>query len=204
MNEARVWQRFLSGRRLDLANPSPFDFEDTDIALGLSRVARWNGATRGDYAYSVAQHSLDVLAEVRRTTPASRLSLKLELATLLHDACEGLLGMDVITPLKPFLGPKWRQLEDGVQRAVHQRYGLPFPLPAEMTKRIKKADRGLAAAEAVQLVGLTPAEAADPATFGMLEPPVERTLVPWPAKKAEYAFLAELRRLAGFAQGPAS
>ncbi|PWR23507.1 hydrolase [Zavarzinia compransoris] len=198
MNDSRVWQRFLSGRRLDLANPSPFDFEDTDIALGLSRVARWNGATRGDYAYSVAQHSLDVLAEVRRTTPPARLSVRLELATLLHDACEGLLGMDVITPLKPFLGARWRQLEDGVQRAVHQRYGLPFPLPAAMTRRIKKADRGLAATEAVQLVGLTPAEAADPATFGMPEPPLERSLTPWPAKRAEEEFLAELRRLAAF------
>ncbi|MCF4165149.1 hypothetical protein L2U69_05800 [Zavarzinia compransoris] len=201
MNESRVWQRFLSGRRLDLANPAAFDFEDTDIALGLSRVARWNGATRGEFAYSVAQHSLDVLAEVRRATPASRLSLKLELATLLHDACEGLLGMDVITPLKPFLGPAWRRLEDGVQRAVHTRYGLPFPLPAEMTRRIKKADKALAATEAVQLVGLTPAEARDPATFGMLEPPLDRTLEPWPAKRAEEAFLTELRRLEAFMAG---
>lgn len=199
MNEHRVWQRFLSGRRLDLANPSPFDFEDTDLALGLSRVARWNGATKGEFAYSVAQHSLDVLAEIRRSTPASRLSIKLELATLLHDGAEGLLGMDVITPLKPVLGPDWRRLEDGVQRAIHLRYGLAHPLPPDMAKRIKKADRALATTEAVQLVGLTLAEARDPTTFGMVEPPLERQLTPWPAKRAETEFLAELRRLAGYA-----
>ncbi|MCW0180134.1 hypothetical protein [Zavarzinia sp.] len=199
MNEHRVWQRFLSGRRLDLANPSPFDFEDTDLALGLSRVARWNGATKGEFAYSVAQHSLDVLAEIRRATPASRLSIKLELATLLHDGAEGLLGMDVITPLKPVLGADWRRLEDGVQRAIHLRYGLAYPLPPDMAKRIKKADRALATTEAVQLVGLTLVEARDPTTFGMVEPPLERILTPWPAKRAETEFLAELRRLAGYA-----
>ncbi|MFA5122791.1 HD family hydrolase [Zavarzinia sp.] len=196
-SENRVWQRFLSGRRLDLANPSPLDFEDTDLARGLARIARWNGATRGDLPYTVAQHCLDVLAEVRRRTPPRRLSLRLELAALVHDAAEGLLGMDVITPLKPLLGPSLKALEDGMQRAVHQRYGLPWPLPPEMARRIKQADRALAATEAVQLVGLTPAEAADPATFGMTEPPLERSLEPWPAAKAEAEFLAELHRLTG-------
>ncbi len=56
----RVWQRMLSGRRLDLLDPSPLDVEISDIAHGLARVARWNGQTRGDFAFSVAQHSLIV------------------------------------------------------------------------------------------------------------------------------------------------
>ena len=57
---ARAWQRMLSGRRLDLLDPSPLDVEIEDIAHGLARVARWNGQTSGDHAFSVAQHSLVV------------------------------------------------------------------------------------------------------------------------------------------------
>jgi len=56
--EPRAWQRMLSGRRLDLLNPSPLDIEIEDIAHGLARVARWNGQTTGDHAFSVAEHCL--------------------------------------------------------------------------------------------------------------------------------------------------
>ena len=51
----------LSGRRLDLLDPSPFDIEIEDIAHGLSRVSRWNGQTLGEHSFSVAQHSVLVL-----------------------------------------------------------------------------------------------------------------------------------------------
>src|ERR1700740_1799271 len=65
--ESRAWQRLLSGRRLDLLDPSPLDVEIEDIAHGLARVARWNGQTEGAHIFSVAQHTLlvDTVARTR-------------------------------------------------------------------------------------------------------------------------------------------
>ena len=85
----------LSGRRLDLLDPSPVDVEREDIAHGLARVARWNGQTSGDHAYSVAQHSLLVAAlldgEASPVRPRDRLF------ALLHDAPEYVIG-DIVGP----------------------------------------------------------------------------------------------------------
>src|SRR5215510_8341624 len=80
----RAWQRMLSGRRLDLLNPSPSDIAIEDIAHGLARVARWNGQTVGDHAFSVAQHALLVEDILSAIDPS--IETRWRLAALLHDA----------------------------------------------------------------------------------------------------------------------
>ncbi|MEO0763456.1 MAG: HD family hydrolase, partial [Pseudomonadota bacterium] len=153
----RAWQRMLSGRRLDLLDPSPLDVEIEDIAQGLSRVARWNGQTSGPHPFSVAEHSLVVeriLGEMRPVPgPAERL------AALLHDAPEYVIG-DMISPFKAALGIDYRAFEARLAEAVHVRFGLPAHLPEAWEKRIKRADRLCAWFEATQLAGFTQAEAA--------------------------------------------
>ncbi|HEY0524757.1 MAG TPA: hypothetical protein VGD08_15285 [Stellaceae bacterium] len=193
--EVRVWQRFLSGRRLDLLNPTPFDFESEDLALGLSREARWNGQTRGPYPYSVAQHSLDVLALVRSRRGGCPRDLAL--AALLHDASEGLGGAgDVISPLKVILGPGYRMVEQNLQRIAFAHYGLPEILPPEWKKIIKKADRIMAATEAYQLAAYTLDELRDPKVLDNPEKPrTDIALEPWPPEIARARFLEELSRL---------
>src|ERR1700736_1048194 len=85
-SSARAWQRMLSGRRLDLLDPSPLDVEIEDIAHGLARVARWNGQTKGSHAFSVAQHSVLVERITAELNP--RLARTARLMALLHDAPE--------------------------------------------------------------------------------------------------------------------
>ena len=134
----RAWQRMLSGRRLDLLYPSPVDIDIVDIAHGLARVARWNGQTRGDHAFSVAQHCLlvtDITAASR-----SRLDRRWELAALLHDAPEYVVG-DLISPFKAAVGIDYKAFELRLLAAIHIRFGLPAKLPQEITKLIKRADR---------------------------------------------------------------
>ncbi len=154
---ARAWQRMLSGRRLDLLDPSPLDVEITDIAHGLARVARWNGQTVGDHAFSVAQHSLVVEVifglQVPDATPSQRL------AALLHDAPEYVIG-DMISPFKAVVGGGYKEVEHRLQRAIHLRYGLPPDLPASLKKAIKRADQVAAWFEATRLAGFSEAEAA--------------------------------------------
>lgn len=152
----RAWQRMLSGRRLDLLNPTPLDIEITDIAHGLSRVARWNGQTTGAWAFSVAQHSLLVEALFRRD--GGRAEAQWRLAALLHDASEYVIG-DMISPFKSAIGRDYRKIEDALQAAVHLRFSLPARLPDDIARRIKRADRRAAFIEAVGIAGFTPGEA---------------------------------------------
>lgn len=152
----RAWQRMLSGRRLDLLNPTPMDVEIEDIAHGLSRVARWNGQTTGAWAFSVAQHSVMVEALAVEATPG--LSPAWRLAALLHDASEYVVG-DMISPFKTAVGYDYRKLEKGLQAAVHLRFGLPADPPAEIARKIKRADRQSAYLEATQIAGFSAAEA---------------------------------------------
>src|SRR2546430_9727092 len=105
--EFRAWQRMLSGRRLDLLDPSPLDIEIADIAHGLARVARWNGQTEGAHIYSVAQHSLLVETIADQVT---RLDQPSRLAVLLHDAPEYVIG-DMISPFKAVLGDAYKAVE---------------------------------------------------------------------------------------------
>ncbi len=152
----RAWQRMLSGRRLDLLDPSPVDVEIDDIAHGLARVARWNGQTLGPLPFNVAQHSLLVeqfCSELKPGWPS-----KWRLAALLHDAPEFVIG-DMISPFKAQLGGQYKIIEHRLQHAIHLRFGLPADLPETIEKLIKRADRASAFFEATQLAGFEIAEA---------------------------------------------
>ena len=152
----RAWQRMLSGRRLDLIDPSPLDIEISDIAHGLARVARWNGQTRGSEIFSVAQHSLLVEALYGALAPQSGHFERL--AALLHDAPEYVIG-DMISPFKAVIGPDYKRTELRLQAATHLRFGLPAQAPPEIAARIKSADRAAAYFEATHLAGFSLAEA---------------------------------------------
>jgi 5'-deoxynucleotidase YfbR-like HD superfamily hydrolase len=153
---ARAWQRMLSGRRLDLLDPSPLDVEIEDIAHGLAFVARWNGQTSGDHPFSVAEHSLLVEDIFGRIAPDP--SPRWRLAALLHDAPEYVIG-DMISPVKSAIGPGYAALDARLAAAVHLRFGLPATLPGPVKACIKRADRLSAWLEAVRIAGFAPAEA---------------------------------------------
>jgi len=176
----RAWQRMLSGRRLDLLDPTPMDIEIEDIAHGLAFVARWNGQTKGDFAYSVAEHALLVEAICGRLKPDW--PAKWRLAALLHDAPEYVIG-DMISPVKAAVGPGYGALDDRLMVAIHLRFGLPATLPKTVKALIKRADKMSAWLEATQLAGFAKAEAdkffgrpAPEAVKGLtliLRPPIE-------------------------------
>jgi 5'-deoxynucleotidase YfbR-like HD superfamily hydrolase len=184
---SRAWQRMLSGRRLDLLDPSPLDVEIEDIAHGLARVARWNGQTSGPHIFSVAQHTLLVEAIARRRTSLDR---RARLAIMLHDSPEYVIG-DMITPFKSVIGDSYRAVEKRLLAAIHLRFGLPATLPFELTRLIKSADRAAAYLEATRLAGFREAEAklffgAPPEVPGTLE---RDYLGSWSAKDAQARYL---------------
>jgi 5'-deoxynucleotidase YfbR-like HD superfamily hydrolase len=191
----RAWQRMLSGRRLDLLDPSPLDVEIEDIAHGLARVARWNGQTAGQNIFSVAQHSLltEMLAREQ-----FRLDDGWRLAVLLHDAPEYVIG-DMISPFKAVIGDAYKAVESRLLAAIHVRFGLPPALPAELADMIKAADRSAAHLEATRLAGFSPGEARR--FFGprpKFSAVTERDyLTPWPAELAQARYLARFGQLAG-------
>ena len=156
MTPPRAWQRMLSGRRLDLLDPTPVDIEIEDIAHGLAFVARWNGQTRGDFAYSVAEHSL--LVETLFGRIAARTEPRWRLAALLHDAPEYVIG-DMISPVKSAVGPGYGELDRRLAAAIHIRFGLPAAIPVRIKRQIKKADRASAWMEATRIAGFSAAEA---------------------------------------------
>jgi uncharacterized protein len=191
---ARAWQRMLSGRRLDLLDPSPLDIEIADIAHGLARVARWNGQTSGAHIFSVAQHTLLVEAVMRAASP--RVDDRVRLAALLHDAPEYVIG-DMISPFKAVLGGDYKVVEKRLLAAIHIRFGLPPQLAPEIEKQVKNADRGAAFLEATELAGFSESEAKrlfgrDP---GLPETTKRDYLTPWSAAKAEKRFLARFDAL---------
>ena len=153
----RAWQRMLSGRRLDLLDPSPLDVEIEDIAHGLARVARWNGQTVGDHAFSVAEHSLLVEDLARELSPD--LSPDARQIILLHDAPEYVIG-DMISPFKAVMGGNYKEIEARLQAAIHLRFGLPAVTPVRLKTLTKRADMIAAYFEAVELAGFSHAEAA--------------------------------------------
>ena len=186
MSTARAWQRMLSGRRLDLLDPSPIDVEIGDIAHGLSRVARWNGQTNGEWAYSVAQHSLLVTAIASHRGLAARWRM----AALLHDAPEYVTG-DLITPFKTAVGQDYKALEERLAVAIHIRFGLPAILPKAVAGAIKRADRIAARLEATRLAGFSEPDArryfGRPADIPAAA--IDSLLDPWPPDKAKRLFL---------------
>lgn len=190
----RAWQRMLSGRRLDLLDPSPLDVEIEDIAHGLARVARWNGQTTGSHIFSVAQHSLLVEAVSRKIS--ANLDRRWRLAVLLHDAPEYVIG-DLISPFKAVLKSDYKAVENRLLHAISLRFGLPARWPSDLVDHVKKADRHAAFLEATKLAGFKQTEARK--FFGT--PPgldaasEKRYLTPWNAETAEKRFLARFKEL---------
>lgn len=191
----RAWQRMLSGRRLDLLDPSPLDVEIADIAHGLARVARWNGQTEGPHIFSVAQHALLVEAITRKHSP--NLDRRWRLAVLLHDAPEYVIG-DLITPFKAVLSDDYKAVEARLLHALSVRFGLPARWPGPLVKLIKTADRMAAYLEATRLAGFSEREARR--FFG--GPPrldaaaIKHYLSSWNADTAERRFLKRFHELA--------
>ena len=181
----------LSGRRLDLLDPSPVDVEIEDIAHGLARLARWNGQTSGDRPYSVAQHSLlvtDICSALKTSWPA-----RWRLAALLHDAPEYVIG-DLISPFKAAVGLDYKGFERRLEAAIHLRFGLPGALPASVEQVIKRADRASAYFEAIQLAGFTPGEAQT--YFGRPRGVSSVTIKPLTTSEAARRFLRKFKNLA--------
>ena len=192
----------LSGRRLDLLDPSPLDVEIGDIAHGLARVARWNGQTVGEHGFSVAQHSLVVEEIAAHLRPG--LEPRWRLAALLHDAPEYVIG-DMISPFKTALGLDYRRFEDRLEAAIHIRFGLPPKTPAPIKALIKQADRACAFFEATQLAGFTVAESLN--LFGHPPDGYSLTVEPMPAAEAQEHYVHRFHLLseaAGFEGGPAA
>lgn len=174
----------LSGRRLDLLDPSPLDIEIEDIAHGLARVARWNGQTTGAHAFSVAQHSVVVEEIVAHIEPA--FEPRWRLAALLHDASEYVIG-DMISPFKAALGVDYKAFESRLETAIHVRFGLPAATPAGIKRLIKRADRACAFFEATQLAGFTHAESLE--LFGAPPPGYTLRIDPLPPAEAQAQYL---------------
>jgi uncharacterized protein len=188
----RAWQRMLSGRRLDLLDPSPLDIEIEDIAHGLARVARWNGQTKGDHAFSVAQHCVVVTHLFAHANPSASRSEKL--AALLHDAAEYVVG-DMISPFKAALGVDYKAFELRLQSAIHVRFGLPRILNDALLHEIKQADKTSAYLEATQLAGFSLDEARR--FFGQPKGMTgfDSTLKPLSTPEASSAYLTLFRML---------
>ena len=192
----RAWQRMLSGRRLDLLDPSPLDVELEDVAHGLAFVARWNGQTAGDWPYSVAEHSLLVEELFEPPDPDPRWRL----AALLHDAPEYVIG-DMISPVKAAVGPGYAAMDERLAAAVHLRFGLPAALPTKVKRAIKAADKASAWLEAVRIAGFSEAEATR--FFGHPGDGLRRRpLDPRPPAEVRQSFLARADTLIGELDAP--
>lgn len=188
---ARAWQRMLSGRRLDLLDPTPMDIEIEDIAHGLSFVARWNGQTRGDWPYSVAEHSLLVADLFAALAPEAE--PRWRLAALLHDAPEYVIG-DLISPVKAHVGPGYGEMDRRLAAAIHLRFGLPAELPPRVKRLVKRADLASAWMEATQIAGFSEAEATG--FFGRPEAAAAgRRVEPRAPREAREAYLARFEAL---------
>jgi len=193
----RAWQRMLSGRRLDILDPSPLDVELSDIAHGLARVARWNGQTVGDYPFSVAQHSVLVLELFRAQQPEAGPQALLQ--ALLHDAPEYVMG-DIISPFKAAMGGNYKLVEQRLLSAIYLRFSLPAAMPVAVVKQVKKADREAAYYEAVELAGFTESEARKyfgaPGVAAFELDLFERLIRPWPTREAHDRFVAAFEDIA--------
>jgi len=192
----RAWQRMLSGRRLDLLDPSPLDVELSDIAHGLARVARWNGQTLGDYPFSVAQHSVLVLELFKALNPGA--DARAQLYALLHDAPEYVTG-DLISPFKSAIGGNYKEVENRLLGAVYLRFSLGALPPPALTRQIKKADKEAAYFEAVNLASFDADEGrrlfGEPTVVAFDIEAFDRLIRPWPTREAHDIFVAAVENL---------
>ncbi len=200
-DNARAWVRLPSGKRLDLLNPTPFDWDDEDLAIGLARTYRWGGHSAWPLPLSVAQHSLTVLA-LRRNEEPTGLAPRAELRELLHDADEGLLGFDALSVIKPFLGEGFHALAGRLQDVVFQRYGIQY-WNAQEKEAHKYADRVAAASEAVHVAGWSADEVKQVLKIAFKPVKTDPLLAvyggkpwePWAPDIAAERFLKELQRI---------
>ncbi|MBI4922922.1 MAG: HD family hydrolase [Devosia nanyangense] len=194
----RAWQRMLSGRRLDILDPSPVDVELSDIAHGLARVARWNGQTKGDYPFSVAQHSVLVLEIFTALNPNA--DAKSRLYALLHDAPEYVMG-DIISPFKAAMGGNYKEVENRLMAAIYLHFALNAAPPAGLARQIKRADKEAAYQEAVQLAGFAVDEArkffGEPGLAAFDLDRFDELIRPWPTGEAYDRFVDAVDMLAG-------
>jgi len=193
----RAWQRMLSGRRLDILDPSPVDVELSDIAHGLARVARWNGQTVGDYPFSVAQHSVLVLELFRAANPDATPAALLQ--TLLHDAPEYVMG-DIISPFKAVMGGNYKEIENRLLSAIYLRFSLPATVTVAVKKQMKRADQEAAYFEATNLAGFEAEEArqlfGEPGLAAFEVENFERLIQPWPTRQGHDRFIAAFDAIA--------
>ena len=192
----RAWQRMLSGRRLDILDPSPLDVELTDIAHGLARVSRWNGQTTGDYPFSVAQHSIFVTEIFKALNPEA--DARALLYAVLHDAPEYVMG-DIISPFKVVMGGNYKEVENRLLAAIYVRFSLGAMPATALARQIKKADREAAYFEAINLAGFEKVEAER--FFGAPTVPAfdldafDRLIRPWPTREAYDRLIATVEDL---------
>ena len=201
MTAASIWMRLRSGEHLDLLHPDPQEWTDADLAYRLSRTYRWSGDSSWERPLSVAQHSLLVLA-IRGGASQTPLSRTERLRELLHDAEEGLLGFDPLSPLKSHLGAALGSIVAPLTAAITLRYGLPCWDDATHHAH-KWADRTAAASEAKHIVGSSDADVRD--RLDIAEAPLRRDPLlrpsgyaawePWPASLAAELFLSKLGEL---------
>lgn len=200
-DNVRAWVRLPSGKRLDLLNPTPFDWDDKDLAIGLARTYRWGGHSAWPLPLSVAQHSLTVLA-LRRNEEPTGLAALAELRELLHDADEGLLGFDPLSVIKPFLGEGFHELAGRLQDVVFQRYGIQYWTPEEKEQH-KRADRIAAASEALHVAGWSAEEVKQVLKIPFKPVKTDPLIAiyggtpwePWTPDLAAERFLKELQRI---------
>jgi hypothetical protein len=202
MSNDRAWVLLPSGQRLDLLTPDPAAWTDRDLAISLSRTYRWGGHSRWELPLSVAQHSLLVLVIRQQMQVHQPLTPGEALRELLHDAEEGLLGFDPISPLKPHLGREFQRVYDRLRAAIATRYRLEPWRDADYICH-KQADHLAAASEAFHVTGWSRDEihcslqiklepvATDPlAPMDGMQP-----WQPWPPRLAAALFLAKLEEL---------
>lgn len=136
-----TWVQTHTGIPFDLLSPRAEDVDIDDILHGLSRVARYSGATRGDYAYTVAQHSL-LVADLVASWGAPPVLVR---EALLHDAAEAYYG-DITAPVQAAIrvlaGKLYKStsplddLKESVDAVVRKALGLP----AEESPLVRRAD----------------------------------------------------------------
>ncbi len=129
-----------TGLFVDLMDPQPEQICIEDIAWSLSRTARFNGATSGEFTYSVAQHSVWVSMAVQRFWNKDA---DFALKALLHDAHEAYTG-DIVTPMKQMdsIRAAITAIEARLQRVIH--IALEVSCPGEEEQHIIKQTDTLA------------------------------------------------------------
>lgn len=142
-------QKFLetaTGVLVDVEHPTENMINIQDIAWSLSRIPRFAGHTITTVPYSVAQHSVMVMRDVRDTNDDWTHELLLQ--ALLHDAAEAYIG-DIPSPIKklPSIHPQIKKIEDQLMLCIYCAFNLS-PVSKTHEHIIKNSDLRARAIEA--------------------------------------------------------